>query len=75
MSENTINKSTINENHLSKNSVFLREATLDDIDALEQLVNCCYRETAGWTNEADLIGGIRTQSLLFCLSKNDHGRP
>ncbi|MGM8900568.1 GNAT family N-acetyltransferase, partial [Psychrobacter sp. 1Y4] len=31
----------------------------DDIGALEQLLNCCYRETAGWTNEADLVGGIR----------------
>lgn len=76
MSESTINKSTvdkstINENHLSKESVFLREATLDDISALEQLLNCCYRETAGWTNEADLIGGIRTTSAELAAVIND----
>ena len=35
------------------------QAKADDIGALEQLLNCCYRETAGWTNEADLVGGIR----------------
>ena len=49
----------MNESHLSKDAVFLRQATADDIGALEQLLNCCYRETAGWTNEADLVGGIR----------------
>ncbi|GAA0808086.1 GNAT family N-acetyltransferase [Psychrobacter piscatorii] len=49
----------MNESNLSKDSVFLRQAVADDIGSLEQLLNCCYRETAGWTNEADLVGGIR----------------
>ena len=49
----------MNKSNLSKDSVFLRQAKADDIGALEQLLNCCYRETAGWTNEADLVGGIR----------------
>ncbi|MCG3879129.1 GNAT family N-acetyltransferase [Psychrobacter sp. Ps6] len=49
----------MNKSNLSKDAVFLRQATADDIGALEQLLNCCYRETAGWTNEADLVGGIR----------------
>jgi GNAT superfamily N-acetyltransferase len=54
-----MNESNINKDQLSKESVFLRQAEADDIGALEQLLNCCYRETAGWTNEADLVGGIR----------------
>ena len=49
----------MNKSNLSKDCVFLRQAKADDIGALEQLLNCCYRETAGWTNEADLVGGIR----------------
>lgn len=49
----------MNKRNLSKDSVFLRQAKADDIGALEQLLNCCYREKAGWTNEADLVGGIR----------------
>ncbi len=49
----------MNKRNLSKDSVFLRQAKADDIGALERLLNCCYRETAGWTNEADLVGGIR----------------
>ena len=44
---------------MNKDAVFLRQAEASDIGALEQLLNCCYRETAGWTNEADLVGGIR----------------
>ena len=49
----------MNKGNLSKDSVFLRQAKIEDIDALEQLLNLCYRQTEGWTNEADLIGGIR----------------
>ncbi len=44
----------------SKNVVFLRQANNNDVDALEQLLNRCYRQAEGWTNEADLVGGIRT---------------
>ncbi len=44
---------------MNQASVFLRQASADDSEALEQLLNRCYRQTEGWTNEADLIGGIR----------------
>ena len=53
------------KDHMNTESVFLRQAKIEDIDALEQLLNRCYRQTEGWTNEADLIGGIRiTQDEL-----------
>lgn len=44
----------------NKQRVFLRQATADDVSALERLLNLCYRSDQGWTNEADLVGGIRT---------------
>lgn len=44
---------------MNKDTVFLRQAKADDIEALETLLNRCYRQTEGWTNEADLISGIR----------------
>ncbi|MGP5493870.1 GNAT family N-acetyltransferase [Psychrobacter celer] len=50
----------MNKEIITKDAVFLRQARRADIAALEQLLNRCYRETAGWTNEADLVGGIRT---------------
>ena len=66
-----MNKEIINKNHKSKDAVFLRQAKADDIGALEQLLNRCYRETAGWTNEADLVGGIRiTQAELASIIEN-----
>lgn len=40
--------------------IFLRVATLVDIAELESLLNRCYRNDEGWTNEAALIAGIRT---------------
>ncbi|MGP4714141.1 MULTISPECIES: GNAT family N-acetyltransferase [unclassified Psychrobacter] len=50
----------------NKEKVFLRQATADDVGAIEQLLNLCYRSTQGWTNEASLVGGIRiTQSELI----------
>ncbi|WP_367108867.1 GNAT family N-acetyltransferase [uncultured Psychrobacter sp.] len=45
---------------INKNEVFLRQAKADDVSAIEQLLNICYRQDKGWTNEADLVGGIRT---------------
>ena len=60
MSTDHINKETLNKKPLNKQTVFLRQAEASDIDALEQLLNRCYRQAVGWTNEADLIGGIRT---------------
>lgn len=46
--------------NMSRPNVFLRQATLEDVDSLLSLLNQCYREDVGWTNEAHLIGGIRT---------------
>lgn len=46
-------------------SLTLRAATPDDIPALHRLVESAYRgETAkkGWTHEADLLGGQRTDA-------------
>ena len=61
----------MNKAHLNKESVFLRQADIEDIDALEQLLNRCYRQTEGWTNEADLVGGIRiTQDELASIIAN-----
>lgn len=61
----------MNKDHVNRESIFLRQAGADDIGALEQLLNCCYRETAGWTNEADLVGGIRiTQAELASTIAN-----
>ncbi|MGP4863705.1 GNAT family N-acetyltransferase [Psychrobacter sp. T6-5] len=64
----------MNKSNLSKDSVFLRQAKADDIGALEQLLNCCYRETAGWTNEADLVGGIRItpEELVSTITNPTH---
>lgn len=42
------------------NPVFLRQAVASDIPELETLLNRCYRFEEGWTNEVELIGGIRT---------------
>lgn len=51
----------INNTDSDKNkNIFLRQATTDDISALETLLNRCYRQAEGWTNEADLVAGIRT---------------
>lgn len=52
----------------------MRPATLNDIDALEVLINSAYRgdtSKKGWTTEADLLGGIRTdkESLTALLTK------
>ena len=66
-----MNKNVIDKNNSERESVFLRQAQADDIGALEQLLNRCYRETAGWTNEADLIGGIRTTSAELAAVIND----
>ena len=60
MNKENINKEVLNKQQLNRTTVFLRQAEANDIDALEQLLNRCYRQAEGWTNEADLIGGIRT---------------
>jgi ribosomal protein S18 acetylase RimI-like enzyme len=57
--------------HRSIQSITLNTATENDIAALEVLVNSAYRGESskkGWTTEADLLGGIRTDaSALFKL--------
>lgn len=70
---------------MSKDSVFLRQAKADDISALKQLLDRCYRQAEGWTNEADLVGGIRItdcelatviadpKHYLFIYPKTDTG--
>lgn len=71
MNENQANNDNINNDNANKETVFLRQAEASDIDALEQLLNRCYRQTEGWTNEADLIGGIRiTQDELASTIAN-----
>jgi len=71
MNENQANNDNINNENANKETVFLRQAEASDIDALEQLLNRCYRQTEGWTNEADLIGGIRiTQDELASTIAN-----
>ena len=71
MNEAQTNNDNINNDNANKDSVFLRQAEASDIDALEQLLNRCYRQTEGWTNEADLIGGIRiTQDELASTIAN-----
>ena len=74
MNKDAINKDVINKNQTNREAVFLRQAEAEDIDALEQLLNRCYRQAEGWTNEADLIGGIRTtkDELLALIADPKH---
>ena len=69
-----MNKDHITQEALNKTTVFLRQAEASDVDALEQLLNRCYRQAAGWTNEADLVGGIRTtkDELLAVINDPKH---
>ncbi len=50
---------TKTNNFNNSEAVFLRQAETKDIVALKQLLDYCYRQAQGWTNEADLVGGIR----------------
>ena len=74
MNKENINKEVLNKQQLNRTTVFLRQAEANDIDALEQLLNRCYRQAEGWTNEADLIGGIRTtkDELLAVIADPKH---
>lgn len=60
MTDTAKNKKTDNDIADKAAKVFLRQADANDVSALEQLLNLCYRQDEGWTNEADLVGGIRT---------------
>lgn len=59
---------------MSKPDVFLRQATIEDVTSVLSLLNQCYREQVGWTNEADLIGGIRTtaQEIEAVINNPSH---
>lgn len=46
--------------NITKQTVQLRQATPTDIPNLVALMDRCYRSNEGWTNEANLISGIRT---------------
>lgn len=69
-----MNKDHLTQEALNKTTVFLRQAEASDVDALEQLLNRCYRQAEGWTNEADLVGGIRTtkDELLAVINDPKH---
>nr|WP_299038224.1 GNAT family N-acetyltransferase [uncultured Psychrobacter sp.] len=60
MTDTAKNKKTDNDTADKAAKAFLRQADANDVSALEQLLNLCYRQDEGWTNEADLVGGIRT---------------
>lgn len=74
ITQEELNKEALNREPLNKSTVFLRQAEVSDIDALEQLLNRCYRQAEGWTNEADLVGGIRTtrDELLAVINDPKH---
>ncbi|MGO8756435.1 MAG: GNAT family N-acetyltransferase [Gallionellaceae bacterium] len=49
----------------TSSNLFFRRATAADVDAIVALVNSAYRgesSRAGWTTEADLLGGQRTDA-------------
>jgi N-acetylglutamate synthase-like GNAT family acetyltransferase len=63
-------------NHSYFRKMNIRRATIDDIPALNTLVNSAYRGDSsrkGWTTEADLLDGIRTSetSLKEMISRPD----
>lgn len=74
MNKDHITKEELDKEPLNKSTVFLRQAEASDVDALEQLLNRCYRQAEGWTNEADLVGGIRTtkDELLAVINDPKH---
>ena len=75
----------MNEKANNQDAVFLRQAEPKDIAALKQLLDRCYRQNEGWTNEAELVDGIRTtkaellsivadpKHYLFVYPKTDNG--
>lgn len=59
---------------MSETGETLRPATLADLGALVRLVNSAYRgdsSRAGWTHEADLLGGVRTTSEDLAATLGD----
>ena len=72
---------------LNMNALAIRRATAADVDAIVALVNSAYRgdtSRAGWTTEADILGGQRTDAqeithlvaatgsvILLCLHRGE----
>lgn len=56
---------------ITKASVRLRRAEPSDVAGIVTLMNRCYRSDEGWTNEAQLIGGIRTTADEICSMLNN----
>lgn len=55
----------------------VRPATLEDVPALVALVNSAYRgesSRAGWTTEADLLGGLRIDEERLNASVGEDGQ-
>ena len=57
--------------------LYITEATIDDVESLVALVNSAYRGESskqGWTSEADLLGGQRTDivSLKEIIQNNNN---
>lgn len=58
---------------INSDRVFLRPALSKDISNLEALINRCYLFEEGWTNEAALVGGIRTnQNEIQAVIEDDN---
>jgi ribosomal protein S18 acetylase RimI-like enzyme len=56
--------------------IFVRNATENDVQSITRLVNAAYRGASsrqGWTTEANLLDGIRTdeENILLMLRKKD----
>ena len=72
---------------LNKNELTIRRATTADVDTIVALVNSAYRgdtSRTGWTTEADILGGQRTDAqeiahliavtdsaILLCLYRDE----
>lgn len=55
--------------------VTVRLATLSDVPAIEEVVQSAYRgeaSRAGWTSEADLLDGIRTERATIAAAIDGH---
>jgi ribosomal protein S18 acetylase RimI-like enzyme len=72
---------------ISADTLRFRSATADDVNAVVTLVNACYRGDSsrqGWTTEADLLDGTRTDeneiahliattgsTIMLCISEDE----
>ena len=67
------NHKDINNERVMAKEVFLRPALINDVPALEALINRCYLFEEGWTSESELVGGIRTnQNEMRSVIEDDN---